>query len=202
MRKLKYVKLFENFMINEDRGATSDVLYIYDSESNKDGSKNSVTSYKYEKIRLDQLSNPNFYKEIFADKFKDNQKLMGEISSAYEVESFRNTHSGVGFLTRLLDRNGNPLLNYHFSGKESLFICEGWFTDFWDGMEFNQGDGSDVLFIDEKELDELIESKRIAQSRDFKSALKNFTTEGNQPGKGPYIYSITDLSKLKLHKNE
>jgi len=202
MRKLKYVKLFENFMINEDRGATSDVLYIYDSESNKDGSKNSVTSYKYEKIRLDQLSNPNFYKEIFADKFKDNQKLMGEISSAYEVESFKNTHSGVGFLTRLLDRNGNPLLNYNFSGKESLFICDGWFTSFRDGMEFNQGNGKNDGFIDEKELDELIESKGIAKSQDLKSALKNFTTKGNQPGQGPSNYSIKDLSKLKLYKNQ
>jgi hypothetical protein len=200
MRKLKYVKLFENFMINEDRGSTSDVLYIYDGENNKDGSKDSVTSYKYERERIDQLQNPNVYKEVFVDKFKGNQKLLDEISSAYEVEKFYNTHNGVGFLTRLLDRNGKPLLNYTFGGKESIFICDGWFTSFWDGIEFNSQYKGECQFINEKELDELIESKRITNPLDLKSALKNFTREGLQPGQFSF-YSITDLSKIKLNRD-
>ena len=201
MKKLKYVKLFENFMINEDRGATSDVLYIYDGENNKDGSKDSVTSYKYERERIDQLQNPNVYKEVFVDKFKGNQKLLDEISSAYEVEKFHNTHNGIGLLTRLLDRNGNPLLNYMFGAKESIFICDGWFTSFWDGVEFNsqyQGEGQ---FINEKELDELIKSKDISNPSDLKSALKNFTRKGLQPGQVSF-YSITDLSKIKLNRDQ
>jgi hypothetical protein len=67
----------------------------------------------------------------------------------------------------------------------------------------NANNSSDkiVNFINEKELDELIESKQIVRPQDLKSALKNFTTKGLQPGQVSF-YSITDLSKIKLNRNQ
>ena len=173
MRKLKHVKLFENFLINEGNmrgGGPEKVLYIYgNAEENAIGKKvmHSETSYYYKYVNdntdtefLDRMK--NLVNKGFEEKGKS-----ARVSNAKALDCFTNTHNGSVLFVRFLDNN-MPIR----TGDDGIFSVDGWIVPALYGeSQYKFGPGTTKGFIDESELDLLIMNQDIKDVNGLKKAL-------------------------------
>ena len=174
MNKLKHIKLYENFMINESYmrgGGPEKVLYIYgNAEENAIGKKvmHSETSY-YHKYVNDN-TDPEFLGRMknLVNKGSEQKGKDMQVSNAKALDCFINTHNGSVLFVRFLDKS-MPIR----TGDDGIFSVDGWIVPALYGQsQYKFGPGETKGFIDVSELDILIKSQDIKDGNGLKNALK------------------------------
>ena len=173
MRKLKHVKLFENFLINEGNmrgGGPEKVLYIYgNAEENAIGKKvmHSETSYYYKYVN--DNTDPEFLdrmKKLVNKGFEEKGKS-GRVSNAKALDCFTNTHNGSVLFVRFLD-NSMPIRTV----DDGIFSVDGWIVPALYGEgQYKFGAGETRGFIDKEELDLLVMKQDITDASGLRKAL-------------------------------
>jgi hypothetical protein len=171
MRKLKYVKLFENFIFenNTEWENPEENLIIYQSGKDEEMSH----SYAYTKVSGDQAQKQwqarlnNLSKE-FRDLLKgaDLKDKFLRLSSCSKVETFNLNGGHYGILIwRVLDERGEPI---YLNNKEEC--VDGWFVETHEQQYYNRN--REVKFIKREEFDMLVKKQIIEDPQDLASALK------------------------------
>jgi len=175
MKKLKHIKLFENFLIKEDNmrgGGPEKVLYIYgNAEENAMGKKimHSETSYYYKYVN--DNTDPEFLDEMKnrVNKGFEEKGKSAPVSNAKALSCFINTHNGSVLFVRFLDKSDIPIR----TGDDGIFSVDGWIVPaLYGGAQYKFGQGGTKGFIDESELDILIMSQDIKDPTGLKKALR------------------------------
>jgi hypothetical protein len=195
MRKLKYVKLFENFMVNEDLlykpdGGPEKYLFIYGNktESNK-MIAHTAWEYKKKPTNEDMLSN---LKENWPDSFNNN--ILSNIMEADEIEYLEDSHT---ILPMFRFKNRGKTL-YH--GDDGVTIIDGWISNKLLGLKSlpdhdfkNMRKSAGEGFINEIELDEFIESNKIRDKDGLKKVLNKigYTILSNPKSEWKFIKDPT-----------
>jgi hypothetical protein len=176
MRKLKYVKLFENFNSSESLlykpdGGSEKYLFVYGNK--KDNKMVAHTAWEYRKkpVTENMLST---LKNNWPGNY--NGDILRKIMDADEVEYLEDQHSILPMF-RFID-NGKTL----FSGDDGKTMIDGWISNkVFGSMNLQDYDFQDMKrersgeygsFICEAELDEFIENSKIGDSNGFKKALR------------------------------
>ena len=214
MKKLKYVKLFENFSVNESEGyggGPTKVLYCYVDDQGKN--KKSTTSFKYyketgkngENAVMKRLKGALEIHPKCLDYIPSRHSILLDYAkgthypTGYTVEGFYNTHQGAPLLERILDSRGNPV---DFMAPECVY---GWFSgkfydvglsDNYSMKNFGQG-----KWINEEELDLLIKTNDIQKPNDLKHAL-DYSKNGWKEGHKFSIMSAEKCKDLTWEKNQ
>jgi hypothetical protein len=190
MRKLKYVKLFENFQVNESLlykpdGGPEEYLFVYGNKT----SKNKMiahTAWKYTRKPVSDTLRDS----IKGMKTPDNWSLKSTIQDADEVEYLQDSHNILPMFRFKL--KGKPLA---ISGNDGRTIIDGWISNKLLGLWLHDYDFQDMErkfckgFINEDELDKFIEHNEISDANGFKKALK--TAGYTILGKGSVADTLT-----------
>jgi hypothetical protein len=171
MRKLKYVKLFENFIFeNKTEWENSEEnLIIYQSGNDEEMSH----SYAYTKTSGDQAQKQwqarlNNLSKKFIESLKAGHTAINfsRLSSCSSVETFNlnGGHHGI-LIWRVIDGKGAPIyLNYN---EECV---NGWFVEIPEQQYYIRN--REVQFIKKEEFDMLVKKQMIKDPQDLESGLK------------------------------
>jgi hypothetical protein len=168
MRKLKYVKLFENFIFENktEWENPEENLIIYQSGEMSHSYAYTKTSgdqaQKQWQARLNNLSK-KFRESLNGSELKD--KFL-RLSSCSSVETFNlnGGHHGI-LIWRVIDGKGAPIyLNYN---EECV---DGWFVETPEQQYYNRN--REVKFIKKEEFDMLVKKQMIEDPQDLESGLK------------------------------
>jgi hypothetical protein len=203
---MKYLKLFEQFLIKESdyAGGPDKVLYIYD---NGDGRKReSITSYEYRKYSgreaegkrliekilngLKTAKSPD-RKQTYINYVPEHLQVAVQTANAQNLQlvKFVSPHNTATFLNLLIDSSNKPVI-FDIPGV----AVDGWFTPcLYDpgsedgGFTFRKPHNG---FISEEELKNIIEKQGIPNEYGLKRALTN-----------GYNYVVTSLAGENLVRN-
>lgn len=205
---MKYLKLFEQFLIKEDRGEGPDnVLYIYDAYGD-DRKRESTTSYEYRTYKGTESEGERLIKHIlnglktakspdgrntYLNYVPEHLQVAVQTANAHNLQLVRfvNTHNGAPFLSLLIDSSNKPV-----TFDIPKVAVDGWFTPCLYDPGSEDGDYTFRKqhngFISEEELKNIIDKQGIPNGNGLKVAL----------GHNGYNYAITSLAGENLVREQ